>query len=521
MTRWIGAAFVMASLVVAGQARADPLRILVAASHGRGAPGELALRHAGADVERVERVLTTLGDFRPEDVIHLADPTLAELYAAFDRARALAAGHAPGEVTFVFYFSGHGDRDRIHLGDETVAMADVAARARAVPASLRLLVTDACRNYPTRFKGVTTEPGFAIDNPGGGEADGVVWLFASGEGEPAQESDELQGALFTHYWVSSLRGAGDANGDGRVTLAESYDFAYSQTLLRSARSSGVLQHPAAVFDLREAAPIVLTKTFAADTLLRLPQAADAHYLVYSLGSRAVLGEIWGSADREAVFALPPGHYLVQRRSQAGSGGVEVSLARGQVLTLHASDFRAAPEEMLASKGGTFVLRPRELGVEVTAGATRLSSYGGAVEARYAHAWDEWAIAVGVGGGYGSQTTSAEQEKLTSLGASTWIERRWHLEPFGFALGAGVEGDVFQQSLERTDAARVGAAGYLTTQVHVGFAPGPIATAHARLPMGPAFWIELTARGGVLFANFGSGLGALWTARAGLAAGVDF
>jgi hypothetical protein len=178
-------------------------------------------------------------------------------------------------------------------------MTGIAARARSVPAGLRVLVTDACRSFPSRFKGVTTEPGFAIATPST-SADGVVWLFASGEGEPAQESDELEGALFTHYWVSSLRGAGDANGDGQVTLAESYDFAYSQTLLRSGRSTGVLQHPSAVFDLHEAAPIVLTKTFASGTVLRMPRAADAHYLVYSVGSRTVLGELWGSGDREVT-----------------------------------------------------------------------------------------------------------------------------------------------------------------------------------------------------------------------------
>jgi hypothetical protein len=54
-------------------------------------------------------------------------------------------------------------------------------------------------------------------------ADGVVWLSASETGEAAQGSDELRGALCTHYWVNGLRGAAD--GDGRVTLAESYDFA--------------------------------------------------------------------------------------------------------------------------------------------------------------------------------------------------------------------------------------------------------------------------------------------------------
>ena len=197
---------------------------------------------------------------------------------------------------------------------------------RSVPAGLRLLVTDSCRTFPTRSKGVTTEPGFAVATGQTNPGSGVVWLFASGEGEPAQESDELEGALFTHYWVSGLRGAADANGDGRVTLAESYDYAYGQTLLRSAMGSGALQHPAAIFELRAAAPVVLTSTVDGATALRFPRTDDTHYLAYALGAKAIVGEIWGSADHDATLALAPGRYLVERRTPAGSGAVEVALA---------------------------------------------------------------------------------------------------------------------------------------------------------------------------------------------------
>ncbi len=519
MKRWLSAAVVSASLAASSSARADPIRILIAASHARGAPGELPLQHAAADVDHVQSVLTSLGEFRPEDVIHLVDPTLADLSAAFEHARQLAAEHKPDEVTFLFYFSGHGDRDRIHLGAEAVAMSDLAARVRAVPASLRMLVTDACRNYATRSKGITTEPGFVIANPSSDPAEGVVWLFASGEGEPAQESDELEGALFTHYWVSGLRGAGDANGDGRVTLAESYDFAYSQTLLRSARSSGVLQHPAAVFDLHEAAPIVLTKTYGAGTVVRFPEAPDVHYLVYALGSRAVLGEIWGSGDRVAAFALPPGRYLIQRRNGAGSAGLELALSAGQERTLRASEFRAVPEEQLASKGGAVVLRPNELSVDGGVAASRLSSFGELVGVRYAYHWNEWALSIGLGGALGTQTTSAENVKLASLGADAEIERRWRLGPLVLGLGVGAEGDVIWQTLERSDAARV--AGYPTTQKFTGFAPGPIVAAHLRAPLWQGTWVELSARGGVLFPDLGAGVGELWTVRAGLGVGIEF
>jgi hypothetical protein len=518
---WIGAGVLAASLTASWTARAEPIRILVAASHSRGAPGELPLLHAAADVEHVANVLTSLGDFRPGDVTTLVDPTPAALQSALDRAGALAATHPPEEVTFLFYFSGHGDRDRIHLGSDTVAMADLTARVRAVPAALRMLVTDACRNYPTRSKGVATEPGFAIESAVQHPADGVIWLFSAGEGEPALESDELTGGVFTYYWVSALRGAGDANGDGRVTLAESYDFAYSQTLLRSSRGSGVLQHPAAVFDLHEAAPIVLTKTASATALVRFPQSADARYLVYALGSRSVLGELWGSAERSVAFALPAGRYLVQRSGGAGSAGIEVALGSGETRTLHAEEFRPVPEEQLAAKGGTVVLRPNELGVEFGVGAARLSTFGEALGLRYAHRWDDWALSLGVTGGLGTQDTSAENGTLRSIGADAIVEHRWALGPLSLGLGAGPEAEVIWQTLERTDAARVAAAGYPTTQHYTGLAPGPVGVARLRVGVGRTAWIEIAGRAGVLFPQMQDGTGAMWTARGDVGTGIAF
>jgi hypothetical protein len=400
-------------------------------------------------------------------------------------------------------------------------MSDIAARTGSVPAALRVLVTDACRSVPGRFKGVATEPGFAIANPTTNPADGVVWLFASGEGEPAQESDDLAGALFTHYWVSALRGAGDANGDGRVTLAESYDFAYSQTLLRSAGSSGVLQHPAAVFDLREAAPIVLTRTFASGTAVRLPRAADAHYVVYSLGSRAVLGEVWSTPDREVAFALAPGRYLVQRRSPAGSGALDLTLGAGETPTLAASDFRSVREEQLASKGGALVLRPDQASFEMSAVATRLSSYGGTLGVRYAHVSEAWALLLGLEGGYGAQVTGAQNATLQSFGGDAMVERRGVVGSLWIGAGAGFEAEAFWQQLERSDAARVAAAGYPTTQRFSGRAFGPAARVHAQVPLTSTTWLDVSLRGAVLAANLEGSLGALWIAGIGLGAGASF
>jgi caspase domain-containing protein len=520
MNRWLRAAALAASLATSSPAVADPLRLLVAVSNSNGAPGELQLHHAADDARQVGAVLTSLGGFRPVDVSVLDDPTLADLDAAIEHASVRAATHAPEEVTFVFYFSGHGDRDRIHLGKETLDMAALSARVRAVPAGLRVLVTDACRTYPTRTKGMSTEPGFEITSSPT-NASGVVWLFASGEGEPAQESDELRGALFTHYWVSALRGAGDANGDGRVTVAESYDFAYSQTLFRSARGSGVLQHPAAIFDLRAAAPVVLTSTADGATLLRFPRAADAHYLAYAIGSRAVVGEIWGSAEHEATFALPPGRYLIERRTDAGAAGVEVTLSTGETRSLGTADFRALPEEELASKGGEAVLRPDEIEIAAGVGASRLETVGELVSLRYAHSWGAWAFGLGVTGALGSGNTSAENVQLTALGGDATLERRWRAGGWTAGLGGGVEADVIGQMLTRTDAARVAAGGYPTTEHYEALAPGPIVAARLRLGITQALWAELGLRGAVLFPELDGTVGPLWTVEGGVGVGVSF
>jgi hypothetical protein len=177
-------------------------------------------------------------------------------------------------------------------------------------------------------------------------------------------------------------------------------------------------------------------------------------------SRTVVGELWGRPERDVVFALPAGRYLAQRTTGAGSAGMAFSLAPSEARTLRADEFRAVPEEQLATKGGTVVLWPNEIGVELSAGA--------------------------------------------SLG-----------------LGLGAEADVIWQTLDRADSARVAAAGYPTIQRYVGLAPGPIALAHIREPIGLRTWVELAARGGVLLPELSGGLGEMWTWRAEAGVGVQF
>lgn len=485
-------------LIAAGRARAEPVRILIAAGHGAGTSGEQPLRYAHDDARRVGDVLTAVGGVHRENAIVLEEPTPQALGAAFDRARAIAAAHRPDEVTLLFYFSGHGDHDSLHVGGRAVPLADIAAQIGAVPAALKIAIVDACRNVRDRPKGITTEPAFAISLTAPA-ATGAVWLHASADGEAAQESDDLGGAIFTHYWVAGLRGAADANGDGKVTLAESYDFAYGQTLYRSARGTGALQRPAASFSIREAYPVVLTVTNATSAL-KLPKSADAQYIVYALGSRTVAGEAWGSPDRSVVLAMPAGRYVIQRRAPGASGALEVSLGGGEQRELRASEFRPFEQETLAQKGGEIVVYPNELSFGYGARSGGLFTFGQELRWRYAYRFGRFALSFGTHAGIGTESTDAEDVHVSWLGAGARFEYRLPVGAVELSFGAGPIAQVIAQRFDRTDAGRVSLAGYPTRQSFHAFAWGGDAALGARTKIVGRLALVVEAEGSLLFAD---------------------
>lgn len=504
-------------------ARAEPLRVLVAASQRLGAPGQGALKHADADAARVRDVMVSLGGVRPEHAFIAHGASRASLFTALDRAAQIARGRPPGEVTLVFYFSGHGDRTHLQLAGEALPLDELSARLEAVPAGLRLVVTDACRTTElTRTKGMSADAPFAI-SVDSGRSSGTVWLYASAEGEAAQESDALGGALFTHAFVAGLRGAADANRDGRVTLGEAYEHAYHQTLMRSARTSGVLQRPSAEFRAKEAAPIVLTLTGADNASLSLPPGADALYLVYASGSRSVLAELWARPDRASSLALPAGRYLVHRRDRAGAFAAELVLARGETRSLRPADFRRFPDELLAQKGGELTMRPWEVGASFAFQTSSLVPTAGALALRAAYRTDgPWAFSLRAGASSGGDHTPANRVRVASASAAALAELRLPVDALSLRLAAGPSLTQLWQEVTRLDRARVEAAGYDATAANHALAPGLSGEAALRLPIGQAFWAEALVDGtAAALPTLGEGTSLYLEGRFGLGAGLSF
>lgn len=229
--------------LTAHAARAEPVRILVALGNNVGLADEARLRWADADAQRMLDVFVALGGVRADHALLVRSASRAEALAALRSAAAIARRYAPEDVTLVVYFSGHGDDSQLHLGGDRLALDELAAAVSATPAHLRLTIVDACRTGSGRDKGLVPDAPFAIALDTRAHMSGQVRVRASAPGEASQESDELSGAVFTHYFVSALRGAADADGDRQVTFDEAYAFAYRHTHRRTSAAGVTTQRP--------------------------------------------------------------------------------------------------------------------------------------------------------------------------------------------------------------------------------------------------------------------------------------
>lgn len=270
------------------------------------------LRYAENDAERVREVLVSLGGFAPDRVEVLRDPDTADVRASL-RKLAQTAHDSSAEDTLVFvYYSGHADERFLHLRGEPLSHKELQDTLRSLPATIKLGVVDACKSGAVTRKGGTAVEEFALDlvNP---KLSGMALLTSSGADELSQESRALQGSVFTHHFVSGLRGAADEDSDHQVTVAEAYHYAYARTRADTA-TSGVPQKPAFRYELSGQGELVLTRLGGnRSASMTIPKGTTAQkYVVLDAHEWRLVAEAVSDRSREIVLALSPGSYRIKR-----------------------------------------------------------------------------------------------------------------------------------------------------------------------------------------------------------------
>ncbi len=491
--RCVGAILTCAALLLAGGAGAQEERLALVVGADLGRAEDEPLRFAESDARRVHELLMELGGVPADHALLLVGQGPERVRHGLNelRGRAAELNRLGRRVVLIFYYSGHGDEESLHLQGESLNLSELRAEMARIPADLRLVILDACRSAG-RPKGVRSGPTFSV--AAAPEAPhGSVEVRSSSAGEAAQESDQMAGAIFTHFLLSGLRGAADQDGDGRVTLSELYAYAYRRTLLRTG-GSALLQHPSAVIDLRGAGEVVLSTLAAASASLEMPGGAD-RYQVFSLPDSAVVAEL--SGDGPTLLGLPAGRFLVMRQSGGQASAATVSLPWGGHRRLEDSSFRAISREQLVTRGGRMELHDLRLqataGVELSPGATQRGALRSGVLISQSRGLLELELEIAFVTGGASTASLTGSERALSLVPA--LGRRFFYGPATVVASLGVDLRTTWQRLDRPDAARLGAAGLPTSESRTFGSAGPRAGVRLSLPLTGDATASLALTGG--------------------------
>jgi len=240
-----------------------------------------SLRYAVADADAVYNVLIASG-YKKDNVLLLTDraerkPTLRNIKYALGTFLARSAGK---DDTVIVYFAGHGapevdprglerdglakylipsDADPDDLFSTALPMDDLQTIFDRIEAERVVAFLDSC------YSGAAGGRTFAAKKTRAGSVDdlflerltrskGRAIVTASRPTEVSIELPELGHGIFTYYLTQGLKGAGDLNRDGIVSLQELYEYVEQQVTQKS-RAVGGNQHPVMKGELEGALPL--------------------------------------------------------------------------------------------------------------------------------------------------------------------------------------------------------------------------------------------------------------------------
>lgn len=241
------------------------------------------LQYTVADAEAVYQALVGVAGFKKEHVLLLTDktekrPTLRNVKWALGT---FLARSAKKDDTVLIFFAGHGapevdqrgverdglskylvpgDADPDDLYSTGLPMDELQTVFGRIEAERVVAFLDAC------YSGAAGGRTFASKRTRAGQVDdlflerltrskGRAIITASRPAEVSIELPELGHGIFTYYLVQALKGAGDLNRDGIVSLQELYGYVEEQ-VTRKSRAVGGNQHPVMKGELEGALPLV-------------------------------------------------------------------------------------------------------------------------------------------------------------------------------------------------------------------------------------------------------------------------
>lgn len=336
-------------MVVLISSAAAATRTAIVVGNNEGLAHEVTLQYAESDAKKISKVLVDLGSFDSRNVHLLLGKRTDELKKSLGDLLADTATERGDQV--FFYYSGHGDGKNLHMAGRRIAIDEIRGALGRSKDGLRVVIIDSCQSGEvTRSKGAKRSPAFDLNVIQGQNVDGSIIITSSSPDEVSQESDDLQGSFFTHYWVAGLYGQADENQDRLVTLEEAYRFAHFQTVDRTIASKGGVQHPSYRFALAGEGNIVMANLHWSTATIQISTGPDGRYFIVDPRNRLVLTELRQKSG-SARIELPPGKYRIRKREKNRYLVYDLSLSAGQMVSVADADMRVVAYSNQTKKGG--------------------------------------------------------------------------------------------------------------------------------------------------------------------------
>ncbi len=339
-------------------APAGAYRFALVIGHNDGGPKTGALRYAENDARECAQLLRSHAGFSKRNIELLLHPDSSYLISAADKlSEKIASSGHPENTMLFFYYSGHADHEGLLLGSSRLSFGTVKSMLERMPAGIRVAVFDACQSGGVvAYKGgARAEPFYLTSQQ---KSRGEVWIASSSANERAQESETLRSSLFSFHLFNGLRGSADVSSDNRVTISESYQYAYRKTVETSALSTGVVQHPVYRFNISGEGDIVLTDFSERRGGIIVDGTCEGTFLVLSRSYTEVYADFYKPEGKETFIALGSGDYtIINARGASDIGMYQFSVRWNQTVRCGASKFRASLAQESRSKGTSAEAEP--------------------------------------------------------------------------------------------------------------------------------------------------------------------
>ena len=313
--RLVGALLAAALLLLPGSASADTVRLGLFVGNDIGFGEDEPLRHAEREARDLSKLFAEMGGIASGRSTVLQGSTAEQFkdtVASLEaQIREIEAGG--DDVLLLFCYSGHASREGLHLKGTLLEMEWLRRWLETSRAQVRIAFVDACESGTlARARGGTPVEAIQITVDDALTATGLAVITSTGPLSVARESDQFGGGVFSRALLTGLRGSADLDGDGTISLEETYRHVFAETVISSVGGGEAIQRPEFRIELSGIGEVALTRILSTAAGLVLPEELEGIYTIVSVGSGQIVARIDKKAGELSRLSLPTGRYVVRK-----------------------------------------------------------------------------------------------------------------------------------------------------------------------------------------------------------------